>query len=74
MYTKALSFSFNSDNVRPGFKFARKYFDSIEKMVYRDYGQRLGLSAAQNIMNLHNNKAGRLVSFLSLEYEKSTHV
>ena len=51
-----------SENVRPGLKFARKYFDSIEKMLYKDHGKRLGISSTQLLMNLHNNKAGRLVS------------
>jgi len=49
-----------SENVRPGLKFARKYFDSIEKMLYKDHGKRLGISSTQLLMNLHNNKAGRL--------------
>ena len=30
--------------------------------MHKDYGQRLGLSSTQHLMNLHNNKAGRLVS------------
>ena len=56
-----------SENVRPGIKFARKYFDSIEKMMHKDYGQQLGLSSTQHLMNLHNNKAGRLVSSSELQ-------
>ena len=56
-----------SENVKPGIKFARKYFDSIEKMMHKDYGQQLGLSSTQHLMNLHNNKAGRLVSSSELQ-------
>ena len=31
-------------------------------MLYKDHGKRLGISSTQLLMNLHNNKAGRLVS------------
>ena len=70
MVTSELDFYY-SENVRPGLKFARKYFDSIEKMMHKDHGQRLGLSSTQLLMNLHNNRAGRLVSDRNVVINKS---
>ena len=37
-------------------RFAKKYFDSIEKLIFLEEPN------SQSLMNLHNNKAGRLVS------------
>ena len=45
-----------SDNLRYGVNFARKFIDGPDKKQLKKTGE------LRNLMNLHNNKAGRMVS------------
>ena len=48
----------SSDNLKYGIKFARKFLDAPDRRMVRKKGD------IRNLMNLHNNEAGRRVSFL----------
>ena len=45
-----------SDNLRYGIKFAKKFIDAPDKRLLKKTGE------IRNLMNLHNNEAGRRVS------------
>ena len=45
-----------SDNLRYGIKFAKRFIDAPDKKQMRKTGE------IRNMMNLHNNEAGRRVS------------
>ena len=45
-----------SDNLRYGVSFAKKFIDGPDKKQLKKTGE------LRNLMNLHNNKAGRMVS------------
>ena len=49
-----------SDNLRYGIKFAKKFIDAPDKRLLKKTGE------IRNLMNLHNNEAGRRVSLHGL--------
>ena len=51
-----------SDNLRYGIKFAKKFIDAPDKRLLKKTGE------IRNLMNLHNNEAGRRVRFVDPNY------
>ena len=51
-----------SDNLRYGIKFAKKFIDAPDKRLLKKTGE------IRNLMNLHNNEAGRRVGFTYFNY------
>ena len=47
-----------SDNLRYGVNFAKRFIDGPDKKGLKKTGE------LRNLMNLHNNKAGRMVSLV----------
>ena len=50
-----------SDNLRYGVSFAKKFIDGPDKKQLKKTGE------LRNLMNLHNNKAGRMVSRVQIQ-------
>ena len=54
-------FKILSDNIRYGIQFARQFVDAPEKAIQKKPKN------VRNLMNLHNNEAGRKVKFHSIQ-------
>lgn len=54
----------DSDNIRYGIQFARQFVDAPEKPVEKK------AKNVRNLMNLHNNEAGRKVLYKSFDWIK----
>ena len=54
-FTNAIHFHFYSDNLKFGLQFARQFVDAPERERHKKNRK------FRNVMNLHNNEAGREV-------------